>query len=131
MKKTKQEKFMEQKAQTAIEYMLLLTICALIVFASFKTFFEPDGRVGNGLDLYFNKVSNSLMGPAPSLPALPPPPDPCGSCPDSDSEYCGTPLYDLCNTLCGYGEDCPGGKSCVTQGAGGVPLPPDQWFCQD
>lgn len=56
------------KAQTAIEYLLLLTICALIVFVAFKTFFEPGGRVRNGLDLYFNKVSNKVMGDAPDLP---------------------------------------------------------------
>lgn len=57
-----------QKGQTAIEYLLLLTICALIVFFMFKTFFSDGGRVRNGLDLYFNKVSNKVMGNAPNWP---------------------------------------------------------------
>lgn len=65
------KRFVLSRGQTAIEYMLLLTICALIVFAGFKTFFTPGGRVRNGLDLYFNKVSNSVMGPAPSLTTTP------------------------------------------------------------
>ena len=53
--------------QTAIEYMLLLTICALIVFAAFKTFFGPSGRVRNATEIYFNKVSNGVMGSAPNI----------------------------------------------------------------
>jgi|GEM_PF-1028381 len=67
MKIKKERKFVDQKAQTAIEYLLLLTIAALIVFASFNTFFSPGGRVQNGLDLYFNKVGNGIMGNAPVL----------------------------------------------------------------
>jgi len=64
----KQKKWISRRAQTAIEYLLLLTICALIVFFAFRTFFSEGGRVRNGLDLYFNKVSNKVMGPATSLP---------------------------------------------------------------
>jgi Flp pilus assembly pilin Flp len=68
MRLRKEKKCMVRKGQTAIEYMLLLTICALIVFAGFRTFFQPGERARNGFDLYFNKVSNSIMGPAPVLP---------------------------------------------------------------
>lgn len=53
------------RGQTAIEYMLLLTICALIVFTAFKTFFLPGGRVRNATESYFNAVGSSVMGNAP------------------------------------------------------------------
>ena len=62
------------KGQTAIEYMLLLTICALIAFVSFRTFFgEPDQEplndaVKNPMQTYFNEVQDGIMGPAPNLP---------------------------------------------------------------
>jgi Flp pilus assembly pilin Flp len=56
-----------KKAQTAIEYLLLLTICALIVFLALRTFFQEGGRVRNGLELYFNKVSNKVMGDKPNI----------------------------------------------------------------
>lgn len=79
MKKREQKKVIVKKAQTAIEYMLLLTICALIVFASFKTFFAPEGRVRNGLDLYFNKVSNEVMGSEPEFTTIATTGGPCGA----------------------------------------------------
>lgn len=60
-----------RKAQTAIEYMLLLTICALIAFAGFRLFFQPGKRVRNGFELYFNNVSNALIGPSPNVQSLP------------------------------------------------------------
>lgn len=60
-------KMFDSAGQTAIEYMLLLTICALIVFAAFKTFFGPGGNVRNATEGYFNKVSNSIMGSAPVI----------------------------------------------------------------
>lgn len=58
-------KMFDSAGQTAIEYMLLLTICALIVFAAFKTFFAPGGNVNKPTEAYFNKISSNIMGPAP------------------------------------------------------------------
>mgnify|MGYP001589023181 CR=1 FL=1 len=68
MRNIKSNQLSAKNAQTAIEYLLLLTICALIVFVSFKTFFSPEGRLRNGLELYFNNVSNKVMGNVPVIP---------------------------------------------------------------
>ncbi len=110
----RKEKRISRKAQTAIEYMLLLTICALLVFASFRVFFEPEGRVRNGLDLYFNKVSESVMGPAPELTIVTPTIcDQDGVCepPGEDSTNCIDCVdYSICDS---YGiDECTQSAAC-------------------
>lgn len=49
------------KAQTAIEYLLLLTICALIAFVIFRTFFSPGGRAREAALDYFNAVHEEIV----------------------------------------------------------------------
>ena len=55
------------KGQIAIEYLLLLTICALVTFWGFKTFFQEGGAVRDPMTNYFVKVQGELMGDAPDL----------------------------------------------------------------
>ena len=78
MKKISFKKFFVG-GQTAVEYMLLLTICALIVFTAFNTFFSPGGRVRNVTEDYFNKVSSNIMGDEPVFTAIVPTGGPCGA----------------------------------------------------
>jgi len=67
MKRFEKKDFL--KAQAAIEYLLLLTICALIAFFVFRTFFDEDegGRARNVSEEYFTEVQNQLMGEPPSF----------------------------------------------------------------
>ena len=50
------------KGQIAIEYLLLLTICALVFFLGFRTFFEDGGQVSDVSTNYFAKVQNAIVG---------------------------------------------------------------------
>ena len=50
-------------SQTAIEYLLLFTIVAIIVFVGFKNTLPKTQEVSTG---YYNKVSNLIMGEAPA-----------------------------------------------------------------
>ena len=52
-----------KKAQSAVEYLLLLAVVAVIVFVGFKTTILPQTQqVSSG---YFNKVANGIMGEPP------------------------------------------------------------------
>ncbi len=60
------------KGQTAIEYTLILTICALIAFVSFRIFFSETGTpenaaIQNPTQTYFNEVQDAIMGDAPNI----------------------------------------------------------------
>ena len=55
------------KGQIAIEYLLLLTICALVTFWGFKTFFQEGGAVRDPMTNYFAKVQGEISGPVPIL----------------------------------------------------------------
>ncbi len=55
------------KAQTAIEYLLLLTICALIAFVVFRLFFNEGGRAREAANQYFFKVQEGVVGDPPSF----------------------------------------------------------------
>ncbi len=68
MRNTRQDQAGFKKAQTAIEYLLLLTICALIAFVFLRTFFVPGGKVKESLDLYFCKIKDKVAGSAPNIP---------------------------------------------------------------
>ena len=57
--------FRNRKAQTAIEYLLLLTVTAVIVFIGFKTIVPRSGQVS---ERFFNKVANGIMDTPPDLP---------------------------------------------------------------
>lgn len=60
------------KSQTAVEYLLLLTVVAVIVFAAFKSLI-PRAQSISGQ--YYNKVAIGIMGDAPdrfSVPLGPP-----------------------------------------------------------
>jgi len=48
-----------KKAQTAIEYMLLLAVVVGIVLVGFKTYLP---RTQNSADLYFNRVIVGIIG---------------------------------------------------------------------
>ncbi|MDP8266849.1 MAG: hypothetical protein P9M07_07915 [Candidatus Aceula meridiana] len=66
MKKTSKRIF--SKGQAAIEYLLLLTICALIAFFVFRSFFdEESGRARQATNAYFTEVQNHLMGEPPDF----------------------------------------------------------------
>ena len=52
----------EKSAQTAVEYMLLLTLVAIIVFFGFR-FMLPRSQVIS--ESFFNKISNAIMDEAP------------------------------------------------------------------
>ena len=57
-----------RKSQTAIEYLLLFTITAIIVFVGFRTLLPRMGEVSNA---YFNVASNGIMGqPPPPFTAI-------------------------------------------------------------
>ena len=56
-----------KKAQTAIEYLLLFAIAAIIVFIGFKTILPKSGEVSTA---YFNKVANAIMGEPFNAPAV-------------------------------------------------------------
>jgi Flp pilus assembly pilin Flp len=118
MKTVDEKKKLIKTAQTAIEYLLLLTICALIVFAGFRTFFEPGGRVRNGLDLYFNSVSGNLMGDGASLDTTPPitvPPPPPTACTYATAVDCVA--HSECMWRLTYGTSCGVTISkCATRG---------------
>ncbi len=88
-------KMFDSAGQTAIEYMLLLTICALIVFAAFKTFFSPGGNVHSTTENYFNKVSSNIMGPEPVFTSNESTGGPCGAACTSFS-YSDCPIADNC-----------------------------------
>ncbi|MFA5088888.1 MAG: hypothetical protein WC552_07625 [Candidatus Omnitrophota bacterium] len=49
-----------REGQTMIEYMLLLGMVVVIVLAAFKTLVP---KTYNAADLYFNTISNGIMGP--------------------------------------------------------------------
>lgn len=48
-----------QKAQSAVEYMLLLTVVAAIVLLSMKTLFPRVNRSG---EVFYNKTTYALLG---------------------------------------------------------------------
>lgn len=52
-----------QKAQTALEFVLLLAIVAAITLVGFKAFL-PKSRGAS--EKYFNIVGNAITGPSPS-----------------------------------------------------------------
>lgn len=60
-------KSFSRKAQTAIEYLLLLTICALIAFVVFRLFFNEGGRARDVANQYFLKVQEEIVGEPPSF----------------------------------------------------------------
>ncbi|HOD12052.1 MAG TPA: hypothetical protein PKO44_03020 [Candidatus Omnitrophota bacterium] len=91
-------KMFDSAGQTAIEYMLLLTICALIVFAAFKTFFAPGGNVNKPTEAYFNKISSNIMGPEPVF---------------TSNESTGGPCGAACTSF-SY-SDCPTANDCCSK----------------
>lgn len=56
-------RLLANKAQTALEFMLLLAIVAAIVLVGFRLFL-PKSRVAS--EKYFNALGNQLTGPGPS-----------------------------------------------------------------
>ena len=59
-----------KKAQTAIEYMLLFTLGAIIVFIAFKNML-PTAQERSGE--YYTAVANAIMGePPPAFVPIPP-----------------------------------------------------------
>jgi len=94
------------KAQAAIEYMLLLAVVVAIVIVGFKTFL-PKGRTSS--ELFFNRVTVGILGDPPS----------CGdgtgcsgfkNCHNCPSE-CGCSCGD---GLCSAGEEIGSPTECVT-----------------
>jgi len=59
------KKLIQKKAQTAIEYMLLLGVIVAIVLIGFKTYLP---RTQDAANIYFNRVSVGILGE----------PNPCG-----------------------------------------------------
>jgi Flp pilus assembly pilin Flp len=57
---------MQKQAQTAIEYMLILTAVVAIALIGMRVY---PSKVGNQVESYFNQAANELMGKAP--PAFP------------------------------------------------------------
>ena len=53
-----------KKAQTAIEYLLLLALVALIVLISFPILMPKTQAVSN---TYFDKISNAIMDEPPQF----------------------------------------------------------------
>ncbi len=52
------------KGQTAVEYLLIFTVVAIVVFVGFKTLLPRTHTVSED---FFNRVSNGIMGnPPPS-----------------------------------------------------------------
>lgn len=51
-----------QKAQTAVEYLVLLGVTTVIVLVGFKEFLP---KVNRSTELYFNYASNAILGPPP------------------------------------------------------------------
>ncbi|MFA5059398.1 MAG: hypothetical protein WC676_02080 [Candidatus Omnitrophota bacterium] len=51
-----------QKAQTAIEYLLIFALVAVIVFVGFKTILP---RTQQSANVFFNKVTDGIMGEPP------------------------------------------------------------------
>ncbi len=49
-----------QKAQTAIEYLLLLGVVVSLVLIAFKT--QMASRIPQATELYFNRASTGIMG---------------------------------------------------------------------
>ena len=65
MRKIKSSKHLSCRAQTAIEYLLLLTIVAMVVFVGLKTTILPriagtDSSEGLA-NAYFKKIANSII----------------------------------------------------------------------
>ncbi|MDD3374116.1 MAG: hypothetical protein PHY73_00100 [Candidatus Omnitrophica bacterium] len=81
------------KGQIAIEYLLLLTICALVAFLGFKTFFGEDGQVRDAATNYFVKVQNAIVGDPVDGTAL------SSVIPQSEWELCEGLSYDECGIL--------------------------------
>ena len=52
-----------KKAQTAIEYLLLLSIVAIVVFTGFRTVLSRSQKASGD---YFNKAREGIVGPPPN-----------------------------------------------------------------
>lgn len=63
--KVQKKKSREFCAQTAIEYLLLFTIVAIVTFVGLKTTVLP--RTGDIANSYFNKMANEIVGEAPPI----------------------------------------------------------------
>ena len=102
-----------KKAQTAIEYLLLLAVTAIIVFISFKTLLPKSGEISQA---YFNKTAAGIMGDAPGGGCVP-----NGSC-SAPNPACGTTTtgVDNCGNPCSKtGPPCPScaGVNCSSRSA--------------
>ncbi len=65
LKKKCQNKFFQKKAQTAIEYMLLLAVVVSVVLVGLKPYLRRVEGAGN---IYFNRTVRGIMGPpSPNL----------------------------------------------------------------
>lgn len=53
---------MSRGGQTAIEYLLIFTIVAVVVLVAFKSFLPRTNVIAND---YFNRVADAIMGPTP------------------------------------------------------------------
>ncbi len=84
------------KGQIAIEYLLILTVCALVAFGGFKLFFEEGGEVRGPMTSYFTKVQREIVGDEVIRLPDPPkaPPLVCRALPTEDGG--GTPIYHEC-----------------------------------
>ena len=51
-----------KKAQTAVEYMLLLGVVTAIALLGFKEFLP---RVNRASEVYYNHAANAILGPPP------------------------------------------------------------------
>ncbi len=96
----------QHSAQTAVEYLLLLAMTAIIVFVGFRTILPNASQLSG---TYFNKTANIIMGELP--------PEAPAACPDqycSPSEDCMSCPADCgaCPVICGqYG--CQAGEDCA------------------
>ena len=90
MKINHQKILLNNRAQTALEYMLLLGTVMVIVLVGFKVYLP---RTHNASDLYFNRVNYGIVGSGPH----------CGN------GTCDAP-FENADTCC---IDCPpGGSGC-------------------
>ena len=58
-----------RRAQTAVEYLLLLGVTTAIALVGFKVFLPKVTKSSEG---YYNKAANVILGPPPDLAILEP-----------------------------------------------------------
>ena len=120
-----------KRGQTALEYLLLLAVVAVVVIASFSRGSLID-QVHNAAGGYYNTITNVIMGENPNpidggwCPVTCPPPNSYGFNIMYGTCECPAPAFGgaYCpggNVSCGAGQTCKGQEvTCGQPGAGGI-----------